>query len=46
LLATRVDIFPNYTQTDFAEAFGEYFELRSEERVGDSKRTLYHFHVR
>lgn len=46
LLATRVDIFPNYTQKDFTEAFGEYFELRSEERVGDSKRTLYHFHVR
>ncbi len=46
LLATRADIFPNYTQEDFVTTFSEFFELRSEEQIGDSKRTLYHFHVR
>lgn len=41
LLATRDDIFPEYTKEGFERAFGEYFEIVRQETVEGSKRTLY-----
>jgi hypothetical protein len=41
LLATRKDIFPDYTQEGFEQAFAEYFEIRRTLPVKDSERTLY-----
>ena len=41
LLATREDIFVNYTPQGFEEAFSEYFSIVSTENVPDSERTIY-----
>jgi hypothetical protein len=41
LLATREDIFVNYTAQGFEAAFSEYFSIESTENVRDSERTLY-----
>lgn len=41
LLATREDIFHDYTKEGFEEAFGEFFEVIREEQVEGSLRTLY-----
>lgn len=41
LLATRTDIFPDYTQQGFEEAFGQYFTLREKASIQGSVRTLY-----
>jgi ribosomal protein L11 methylase PrmA len=41
LLATRKDIFVNYTPQGFEESFSEYFSIESSENVRDSERTLY-----
>lgn len=41
LLATREDIFPNYTFDGFEEAFSKYFELVKKEDVKGSDRRLY-----
>jgi len=41
LLATREDIFPNYTLEAFEAAFTERFEIREQARIADSLRTLY-----
>ncbi len=41
LLATREDVFPNYTQEAFEHAFARHFTLMRSERVADSERTLY-----
>ena len=41
LLATREDIFPNYTQSNFESAFGKYFTINNSVSVRDSERTLY-----
>lgn len=41
LLANREDIFPNYTQKDFEEAFGEFFTIHETVHIKDSKRVLY-----
>ena len=41
LLATREDIFPEYTQEGFEAAFGSQFEFVSAEEIEGSKRTLY-----
>jgi hypothetical protein len=41
LLATRKDIFPNYTEEGFEAAFGEYFKIEAKEPVPGSQRTLY-----
>jgi hypothetical protein len=41
LLASREDIFDNYTQEGFEQAFGEYFKTLDRQPVQDSKRTLY-----
>lgn len=43
LLATRDDIFPNYTTTGFEEAFGEYFTLERSQAVSGSMRTMYFY---
>jgi SAM-dependent methyltransferase len=43
LLATRADIFPNYTIEGFELAFSEYFKMVEKKTVGDSVRTLYLF---
>ena len=41
LLANRDDVFPNYTQKNFESEFSRYFEIKSEQRITDSERTLY-----
>ncbi len=41
LLASREDIFPNYTRKGFEEAFSARFAIRKSEPVRDSERTLY-----
>lgn len=41
LLATREDIFPNYTSAGFEEAFSGFFEVVRKEDVPESERTLY-----
>lgn len=41
LLASRVDIFPDYTEDGMEAAFGEYYQLLEKQAVEGSKRTLY-----
>jgi hypothetical protein len=41
LLATRKDIFPDYTEKGFEEAFNTRFQIVSKDKVPGSKRTLY-----
>ncbi len=41
LLATRDDIFPNYSETGFENAFCKFFEIADKQLVSDSKRLLY-----
>lgn len=41
LLATREDIFPDYTQPAFETEFSRYFAIQSSVRIRDSERTLY-----
>lgn len=41
LLATREDIFPEYTQKSFEKNFSEFFEIIETKEILDSKRTLY-----
>lgn len=41
LLATREDIFPDYTQPAFEHAFSEYFRIDESVDVDGSERTLY-----
>jgi hypothetical protein len=41
LLASREDIFPNYTQKAFENEFLQFFNIIKSEKVGDSERTLY-----
>jgi hypothetical protein len=41
LLATRKDIFPNYTQSVFEKEFQAFFKIIRSKQVGDSNRTLY-----
>lgn len=41
LLATRDDIFPDYTQEGFERAFSQFFAIARSERVAGSERTLY-----
>jgi len=42
LLATRDDIFPQYHESGFEQAFTEFFEIRDSASIPDSKRSLYH----
>ena len=44
LLATRKDIFPNYTQEDFEQEFGRYFALKNKIQIKGSERILYLMH--
>jgi ribosomal protein L11 methylase PrmA len=46
LLASREDIFTNYNQAAFEEAFSRRFWLRESRPVKESKRTLYLFENR
>jgi hypothetical protein len=41
LLATREDIFPDYTQQCFENEFKKYFKIESSVGIRDSQRTLY-----
>jgi len=41
LLATREDIFPDYTQLEFERVFGSYFATISSLRLRESERTIY-----
>lgn len=41
LLATREDIFPDYSQEGFERAFSGNFTIISAEKIKDSERTLY-----
>ncbi len=41
LLATREDVFPDYTKEGFEAAFGEVFEVVEAESIEGSERTLY-----
>ncbi len=41
LLATREDIFPDYTKEGFEKEFEKYFIIKKSESIKGSKRTLY-----
>ncbi len=41
LLATREDIFTDYSQQHFEIEFSKYFHIRSQEPIRDSKRIMY-----
>jgi hypothetical protein len=41
LLATRADVFPDYTESGFEAAFDRRFEIVRKDRIDGSKRTLY-----
>ena len=41
LLATREDIFPDYTQEIFEKEFGRFFDLKDSIKISGSERTLY-----
>ncbi len=41
LLVCREDIFDNYRQESFESDFRRYFEIEDDEKIMDSKRTLY-----
>lgn len=41
LLATRQDVFPDYNEAGFEQAFGRYFTLVQKNAVNDTERTLY-----
>jgi len=46
LLATREDIFKDYTQAGFEKAFGAYFSISSKAQISDSERIIYVMKVR
>jgi hypothetical protein len=46
LLATREDIFDDYTQQAFEREFGKYFTIREAVPIKTSERTLYLMNVR
>lgn len=41
LLATREDVFTEYTQQAFESTFGHYFTIQNRVKIGDGERTLY-----
>lgn len=41
LLATREDIFSDYTREGFESAFSKFYEINRAEKIPSSKRTLY-----
>jgi hypothetical protein len=46
LLATREDVFPDYTIDGFRAAFGRRFETKAEVRIEGTTRTLFRMTVR
>ncbi len=46
LLATRKDIFAQYSEDGFEDAFGDLFKIEQKERVPGSDRTLYLLRVK
>jgi ribosomal protein L11 methylase PrmA len=44
LLATREDIFPDYTRQAFEQEFGRYFTIDASTDIRESQRTLYLMH--
>jgi hypothetical protein len=44
LLATREDIFPDYTRPAFEQEFGRYFTIEDSADIRESQRTLYLMH--
>jgi ribosomal protein L11 methylase PrmA len=46
LLASRRDIFDDYSANGFGRAFAKHFDVVSETPITDSARTLYHFRRR
>ena len=43
LLASRLDIFPWYNETEFEKAFSNYYTLVKKDKIKESTRTLYLF---
>lgn len=41
LLATREDVFPDYNEAGFEQAFSQYFNVISAEKLEGTERTLY-----
>ena len=41
LLASREDVFPDYTQKSFEQAFSRYFEIRMVSKIRQTERMLY-----
>lgn len=41
LLSTREDIFPDYTQQAFENAFGRYFTIQTAAQITHTERNLY-----
>jgi len=41
LLATREDVFPDYTEAGFEAAFAALFDIERKTRLAGSERTLY-----
>ena len=41
LLATRKDVFPEYTKSGFETAFGQYFSIKESVSIAGTERTLY-----
>lgn len=41
LLASRTDIFPNYSEESFEKAFNKHFKLASKKQISSSKRLMY-----
>ena len=41
LLASREDVFPDYTRARFEEVFGRFFETRDRQNVKETVRTMY-----
>ncbi len=46
MLASRRDVFADYTQEGFVTAFEQHFEVVAAEPVPDCERVLYHFRLR
>ncbi len=41
LLATREDVFPDYTQVEFEREFSRYFTIEASAKIKDTQRTLF-----
>jgi len=46
LLATRVDVFGEYSEAHFAAAFDEFFAIEHLARIPSTSRSLYHMRRR